>query len=41
MHKIEALASMKEVLVPIRVEFEVEGLKITDTFTWNMNGTST
>ena len=33
----ESLASLKEVLVPIRIELEAEGLKIKDQFTWNLN----
>lgn len=28
----------KEVLVPIRIDFDVDGYKITDSFTWNLNG---
>jgi hypothetical protein len=26
-------------LVPIKLEFEIESLKIHDVFTWNVNGT--
>jgi chromatin structure-remodeling complex subunit SFH1 len=29
---------VNEVLIPIRVELDVEGFKIRDSFTWNMNG---
>jgi hypothetical protein len=25
-------------LVPIRLEFEADGYKLRDTFTWNLNG---
>lgn len=25
-------------LVPIRLDFEVDGVKVRDTFTWNLNG---
>lgn len=31
-------ASQPEVLVPIRLDMEVEGQKLRDTFTWNKNG---
>lgn len=27
-----------EVLVPIRLDMEIEGQKLRDTFTWNKNG---
>ena len=27
-----------EVLIPIRLDLEVESFKIKDAFTWNMNG---
>ena len=27
-----------DALVPIRLELEVDGYKLRDTFTWNMNG---
>jgi len=30
-------ASQKEVLVPIRLDMEIEGQKLRDTFTWNKN----
>lgn len=33
-------ASQPEVLVPIRLDMEVEGQKLRDTFTWNKNGSS-
>ena len=32
------IASINEVLVPIRIELELEGYKLRDTFTWNLNG---
>lgn len=31
-------ASHSEVLVPIRLDMEIEGQKLRDTFTWNKNG---
>lgn len=31
-------ASHPEVLVPIRLDMEIEGQKLRDTFTWNKNG---
>uniref|UniRef100_A0A672Z2C3 SWI/SNF related, matrix associated, actin dependent regulator of chromatin, subfamily b, member 1 n=1 Tax=Sphaeramia orbicularis TaxID=375764 RepID=A0A672Z2C3_9TELE len=32
-------ATQAEVLVPIRLDMEIEGQKLRDAFTWNMNGT--
>jgi hypothetical protein len=32
------LSSIPEVLVPIRLDLDVEGYKLCDSFTWNMNG---
>lgn len=32
------LSSLPEVLVPIRLELDVDGYKLCDNFTWNMNG---
>ena len=32
-------ASMSEVLVPIRLDIDIDGQKLRDTFTWNKNGT--
>ncbi len=32
-------ANQSDVLVPIRVDLELEGQKLRDTFTWNKNGT--
>jgi SWI/SNF-related matrix-associated actin-dependent regulator of chromatin subfamily B protein 1 len=31
-------AATKEVLVPIRLDMDIEGQKLRDTFTWNKNG---
>lgn len=31
-------ATLNEVLVPIRLDMEIEGQKLRDTFTWNKNG---
>lgn len=31
-------AAQNEVLVPIRLDMEIEGQKLRDTFTWNKNG---
>jgi hypothetical protein len=31
-------ANQLDVLVPIRVDLELEGQKLRDTFTWNKNG---
>jgi SWI/SNF-related matrix-associated actin-dependent regulator of chromatin subfamily B protein 1 len=31
-------ANQPDVLVPIRVDLELEGQKLRDTFTWNKNG---
>lgn len=30
-------ASQPEVLVPIRLDMEIDGQKLRDAFTWNMN----
>lgn len=32
-------AAQQEMLVPIRLDMEIEGQKLRDTFTWNKNGT--
>ena len=32
-------ANRHEVLVPIRLDMEIEGQKLRDCFTWNKNGT--
>ena len=42
-HDMEAIheaAKEKEDLVPIRLDIEVDGQKLRDTFTWNKNGES-
>lgn len=31
-------SSQVELLVPIRLDMEIEGQKLRDTFTWNKNG---
>lgn len=31
-------AALQECLVPIRLDMEIEGQKLRDTFTWNKNG---
>lgn len=31
-------AAQQEMLVPIRLDMEIEGQKLRDTFTWNKNG---
>ena len=31
-------ANQPDILVPIRVDLELEGQKLRDTFTWNKNG---
>ena len=31
-------ANQREILVPIRLDMEIEGHKLRDTFTWNKNG---
>lgn len=31
-------ASQSEILVPIRLDMEIDGQKLRDAFTWNMNG---
>jgi chromatin structure-remodeling complex subunit SFH1 len=37
--KSDTVASVNEVLIPIRIEFDIDGFKIKDYFTWNMNET--
>ena len=32
-------ATLPEVLVPIRLDIDIDGQKLRDTFTWNKNGT--
>lgn len=31
-------SAKSELLVPIRLDMEIEGQKLRDTFTWNKNG---
>ena len=31
-------AMLPEVLVPIRLDIDIDGQKLRDTFTWNKNG---
>lgn len=31
-------AAVPEVLVPIRLDIDIDGQKLRDTFTWNKNG---
>lgn len=31
-------ARQEDNLVPIRLEMEIDGYKLRDTFTWNLNG---
>lgn len=31
-------AGVPEVLVPIRLDIDIDGQKLRDTFTWNKNG---
>ena len=31
-------AALPEVLVPIRLDMEIDNIKLRDTFTWNKNG---
>jgi SWI/SNF-related matrix-associated actin-dependent regulator of chromatin subfamily B protein 1 len=33
-------ADKPEVIVPIRLDFDVDNQKMRDTFTWNLNGTT-
>lgn len=33
-----AMADLPEILVPIRIELDLEGSILKDTFTWNLNG---
>lgn len=37
-YRLDSLASAQEVLVPIRLEFDINGFKVNDQFTWNLNG---
>lgn len=38
--EIEKVAQVDEMLVPIRLNLEVDGVQLKDTFTWNLNGRS-
>nr|KAJ3418527.1 SWI SNF, matrix associated, actin dependent regulator of chromatin, sub b, member 1 [Polyrhizophydium stewartii] len=35
--KHDMFASVKEVLVPVKLEFELDGMRVRDTITWNLN----
>lgn len=35
---LQAVADSDSVLVPIRIDVDVDGFKIKDTFTWNLHG---
>jgi len=37
-HSVSENAQQPEVLVPIRLDMELDGQKLRDTFTWNKNG---
>ncbi|KAI9266712.1 hypothetical protein BDA99DRAFT_436627 [Phascolomyces articulosus] len=37
MKKLAEQASKQDTLVPIRLDFEIDGYKLRDTFTWNLN----
>jgi hypothetical protein len=36
--QMKDVAEREEFLVPIRIDAEANGVRIKDTFTWNMNG---
>ena len=38
MAAIHEAAKASEVLIPIRLDIEIDGQKLRDTFTWNKNG---
>jgi hypothetical protein len=38
--QLASIVDDEEWLVPIRVDWEHEGIKVRDTFTWNMRGAS-
>ena len=38
MAAIHEQAAKPEVLVPIRLDIDIDGQKLRDTFTWNKNG---
>ncbi|KAH6562752.1 hypothetical protein BASA62_008945 [Batrachochytrium salamandrivorans] len=35
--KLDVFASTKEVLVPIKLDFDLDGFRVRDAFTWNLN----
>jgi chromatin structure-remodeling complex subunit SFH1 len=35
---MEKAALAEEVMIPIRLDMDLESFKIKDAFTWNMNG---
>jgi chromatin structure-remodeling complex subunit SFH1 len=37
LYRLEPLASVQEVLIPIQLDFDIDGFKIQDQFTWNLN----
>ncbi|OAJ41522.1 hypothetical protein, variant 1 [Batrachochytrium dendrobatidis JEL423] len=39
-YKLEPFCSTSELLVPIKVDFEVDGYRVCDAFTWNLNETA-
>lgn len=39
--QLEEQGEKDDMLVPIRLEIELDGYKLRDTFTWNLNGMST
>ena len=41
MAAIHEAAARPEVLVPIRLDIDIDGQKLRDTFTWNKNGEKT
>lgn len=38
MAAIHEAASQPEVLVPVRLDIDIDGQKLRDTFTWNKSG---
>lgn len=36
--QLEEQGEKDDMLVPIRLEIELDGYKLRDTFTWNLNG---
>eukprot|EP00842_Homolaphlyctis_polyrhiza_P006213 jgi/Hompol1/6593/HPOL_003154-RA len=37
LHNLISTASTKEVLVPIKIDFDIDGFHVRDSFTWNLN----